>query len=202
MVRLRRSRVFCRCRSISSFAEVQPAGHVAFRTVVPSHAGRVVVRGTAPAAADRPRAVQADHRQAELELDVARLAVGEFENGMLKQTLQDYQGRIALAKSDLQRGADRLEWSKRMLAKGYVSAGQVTNEEYNLARTKLTNAQMQTGLQVFQCFSVPRTLRELKSRVYSAESWRGVSAQAGPVDHGASRENRAADRTLHHPCAP
>ena len=30
--------------------------------------------------------------------------------------------------------------------------------------------QMQTGLQVYQRFSVPRTLRQLKSRVYSAES--------------------------------
>ncbi len=113
---------------------------------------------------------RADHRQAELDLDVARLSVGEFQDGTLKQTLQDYQGRIALARSDLQRGADRLEWSKRMLAKGYASASQVTNEAYNLERTKLTNAQMQTGLQVYQRYSVPRMLRELKSRVYSAES--------------------------------
>ena len=44
---------------------------------------------------------QAEHRQAELELEVARLAVGEFENGTLKQTLQDYRGQIALARSDL-----------------------------------------------------------------------------------------------------
>ena len=145
---------------------------------------------------------QADHRQAELELDVARLAVGEFQNGMLKQTLQDYQGQIALAKSDLERGADRLEWSKRMLAKGYLSAGQVTNEEYNLARTKLTNVQMQTGLQVYQRFSVPRTLRELKSRVYSAESTLAYQVMRVQLTTGASRENPATDRILHHPRAP
>ncbi len=113
---------------------------------------------------------QADHRQAELELDVARLSVGEFENGLLKQTLQDYQGRIALARSDLQRGADRLEWSRRMLSKGYASAGQITTEEYNLARTKLTNTQLESGLQMYQRFSAPRTIRQLRSRVYSAES--------------------------------
>lgn len=113
---------------------------------------------------------QADHRQAELELEVAKIAVDEFQNGMLKQTLQTYRGQIALAESDLERGADRLEWSKRMLTKGYVSAGQVLTEEYNLARSKLTKAQMQSGLQVYQRFSAPRASRELKSRVYSAES--------------------------------
>lgn len=113
---------------------------------------------------------RADHRQAELSLEVARLAVVEFQNGLLKQTLQDYQGQIALAKSDLERGSDRLKWSKRMEAKGYLSVGQVTNEEYKLARTRLTNAELQTGLKVYQRFSAPRTLRELNGRVYSAES--------------------------------
>ena len=100
---------------------------------------------------------RADQRQAELVLDVAKLAVVEFRNGLLKQTLQDYQGQIALAKSDLERGSDRLKWTKRMESKGYLSSGQVTNEEYKLARSKLTNAELQTGLQVFQRFSAPRT---------------------------------------------
>ena len=57
-----------------------------------------------------------------------------------------------------------------MLDKGYVSAGQVINEEYKLESAKLKSLQMQTGLEVYQRFSVPSTLRQLKSRVHSAES--------------------------------
>jgi HlyD family secretion protein len=113
---------------------------------------------------------QAEYRQAELTLEVAHLAVGEYEDGLLKQTLQDYRGQIALAKSDLQRGADRVEWAKRMLDKGYLSAGQLFNEEFKLASAKLKNAQLLTGLEVYERFSVPGTLRQLKSQVYSAES--------------------------------
>ncbi len=113
---------------------------------------------------------QTENRQAELDLEVAHMAVREFREGLFKQTIQDYRGQIVLAESEMERGADRLKWSKRMVVKGYLPAGQVTNEEYNLARSSLTNAQMRSGLQVFQRYSAPKTLRELESRVRSAEA--------------------------------
>jgi len=94
--------------------------------------------------------VNADHRQAELDLDVARVTVREFREGTLKQVLENYQSRIALSQADWERGTDRLKWSRRMLAKGYVPASQVVSEELALARAALTRSQVQLGLRVYQ----------------------------------------------------
>ena len=60
----------------------------------------------------------ADHRQAELDVEIAQLAVREFQEGTMAETLQDFQGKILLARSDLELAGDRLNWSRRMKEKG------------------------------------------------------------------------------------
>ena len=62
--------------------------------------------------------------QAQLVLETARMALREYQEGLVIQTTQEYEGRIALARSDAQRQADRLAWAEGMSAKGYLSAGQ------------------------------------------------------------------------------
>ena len=72
----------------------------------------------------------ADHLQAELDLEIAKLAVREFEEGTLQETIEDFEGKILLARSDLERATDRVAWARRMKDKGYIPAAMVTSEEY------------------------------------------------------------------------
>jgi hypothetical protein len=46
------------------------------------------------------------------------------------------EGEIALAESNRRRAEDRVIWARKMLAKGYVSRGQVVSEELALKRAK------------------------------------------------------------------
>ena len=40
----------------------------------------------------------ADNLQAELDLEIAKLAVREFQEGTMRETIQDFEGKIFLAR--------------------------------------------------------------------------------------------------------
>ncbi|MGE3822145.1 MAG: HlyD family secretion protein, partial [Isosphaeraceae bacterium] len=77
---------------------------------------------------------RADLTEAELNLEIARLAVTEYREGLMRMTLKTLNGQIALTRSELERTQDRLNWSRRMLEKGYLSRAQVATEEQIVAR--------------------------------------------------------------------
>ena len=62
--------------------------------------------------------------QARLNFEVAELAVGEYRDGLVRQNTQTMEGQIALDESDLERAADRLQWTDKMLEKGYAPLSQ------------------------------------------------------------------------------
>src|SRR5277367_2638628 len=62
---------------------------------------------------------KASHLQAQLNHEIALLAVREYRDGTVQETLKGLEGSIALAKSDLSRSQDHLTWTVRMKEKGY-----------------------------------------------------------------------------------
>jgi HlyD family secretion protein len=121
--------------------------------------------------------VRADYRQAELNQQVARMAVGEYRDGLLQQNLETLKGQLALTASTRERAADRLEWSRRMFQKGYLSKGQLTTEEFNLANLSLQLTKGRTALRLFESFSAPIYLKILDSDVMSADSMLSFQAR-------------------------
>ena len=103
--------------------------------------------------------------QAQLNLDVAKLAVQEYQKGLLEQSIQMMEGQIKLAQSDVERSADRLRWTADMLVKGYVPVAQKATAERNLAENKLKLLTGRANLDNFRRFGNPRTLKELESEV-------------------------------------
>ena len=115
------------------------AGHRSCSSVIPE--GTVVKHGDVLAVLDSSdyeellrlqritlERARADHLQAELDVEIAQLAVREFQEGRCVETIQDFEGKILLARSDLERAIDRLNWSRRMNEKGYVPAAIVTSD--------------------------------------------------------------------------
>jgi len=113
---------------------------------------------------------RADYRQSELDLEVAKMAVVEFRDGLMKQDVEQMQGLIAQAVADLERAQDRMGWTRRMKEKGYAAVGQVAAENVNLRRAELTLTQRRLALDVFRRFSARKNLSELDSRVAAAEA--------------------------------
>jgi HlyD family secretion protein len=109
-------------------------------------------------------------RQAELNLEIARLAVKEYKDGLLEETLQGMNGEIALARSDVQRASDRLAWSQKMKKKEYASVSQVLTDKNTLARMDFNLEQQESARDLFVRFTVPKDLMVLEGDVKAAEA--------------------------------
>jgi HlyD family secretion protein len=111
-----------------------------------------------------------DKLQAELDLQVARLALREFEEGSMRETIEGYEGTILLSRSDLERASDRLAWSHRMYDKGYIAAGTLATEKYRHAQLSLTLTQQESAYALFKKYTAPKTIKVLRGNVSSAEN--------------------------------
>ena len=108
---------------------------------------------------------RADHRQAELDLEVGPAGGCPVQGRDLERDPPGAERQTSLAESTLERGTDRLDWSRRMLDKGYVATIQLRNDELALRSAELKLKQGQTELDVFQRFQSPKTILGLEGHV-------------------------------------
>ena len=113
---------------------------------------------------------RADHHVAELNHEIAKLAVEEFRDGSMKEAVKDFERSIALAQSELSRIQDRLDWVRRMKAKGYVAKTQVVTEEYNQAKALFAYGQERAAYELFTRWMAPRSLKILGGEVLSTQA--------------------------------
>jgi HlyD family secretion protein len=113
---------------------------------------------------------RADHQQAELDVEIAKLAVREFVDGTMNEAVQDFEGKILLARSDLERAIDRLNWSRRMSKNGYVPAAVVTSDEFKKEQAAVVLKRQESAYGVFKRYTSAKTVRVLEGAVKGASS--------------------------------
>ncbi len=113
---------------------------------------------------------KASHLQAQLNLEIAELAVREYRDGTVQETLKGMEGAIALADSDLSRAAQRLEWTKRMNDKGYASFAQIMSDRDVVSRMEFTLKRQLSALNLFKRFTEPKTIKTLQGQIKAAET--------------------------------
>ena len=99
--------------------------------------------------------VRADFTKAELNLEVAKLAVVEYREGLMEQSRKALKGQIALTRADLERAVDRFGWARRMLQKGYLSRAQVATEESNVAHSEHNLKMSEMAIRRFEVWTAP-----------------------------------------------
>src|SRR5262249_28725595 len=80
---------------------------------------------------------KASYEIARLTRELAELAIEEYEVVTYPRDLAAAVAEIQLAKSDLTRSQDRLEWARQMFDKGYVSQATKTAEELSHQKAQL-----------------------------------------------------------------
>jgi HlyD family secretion protein len=113
---------------------------------------------------------KADKLEAEMNLEVAKIALDEYRLGTAKQMVQSLKGQIALAQSDSTRLTSRLDWSRKMLHKGYASRTSVRSEELALQRSDLQLTQAEFALRTFEKYSKPKVEHTLQVRIRSLQT--------------------------------
>jgi HlyD family secretion protein len=107
--------------------------------------------------------------RADLDLEVARIALRQYRDGLMTQSTKEFEARIALSQSDTQRQADRLVWAERMGSKGYFAEGQLLSERQTLARLRHELKKAEGEFQLFRRFEVPKELHERQGQIHTAE---------------------------------
>jgi HlyD family secretion protein len=116
---------------------------------------------------------KASYLQAQLNHEIALLAVREYREGMVQETLKGMEGAIALADSDLSRATQRLDWTKRMNEKGYASYAQIMSDQDTVSRMNFALKRQVSALDLFKRFTEPKTIKSLQGEVKAAETLLG-----------------------------
>jgi len=85
-----------------------------------------------------------DKKTAETNLALANIDLEKYLKGDFPQALQDVEGRVQIAKSDLEQQRDRAAWAQRMLKKGYYTVSQSESEQSKLHSLELGLAKVET----------------------------------------------------------
>jgi len=107
--------------------------------------------------------------QAQLVFETAGIALREYQHGLVTQLTKEFEGRIALGRSDAQRQADRLAWAGDMVVKGYLSQGQLLSERQIYARAQHELRKAEGEFQLFRRFKVPKEIKTLRGQIETAE---------------------------------
>jgi len=103
--------------------------------------------------------------QAQLRLETARIALLEYRDGRVIQQTKELEGRIAMGRSDTQRIRDHLDWTERMVAKGYASRAQLASERQALARAEHDLRKIEGELDLFRRFQVKKEIIGLQGEI-------------------------------------
>ena len=114
------------------------------------------------------RKARASYEIASLNRELAELAVEEYEVVGHPRDLAAAFAEIKLAKLDLTRSLDRVEWAKRMFDKGYVSQATKAAEELSLQKAQLDLDQAGDRQRALVEYTKSRRIKELRSEVEKA----------------------------------
>jgi HlyD family secretion protein len=122
--------------------------------------------------------------QAKLELETARIGLRAYQEGSVTQSSKEFAGRMALGRSERERQANRLAWTERMVAKGYLSESVLLTERQALAQAQHDLGKAEREFRLFRDFTVPKETKSLLSQALAAEITYRVEADRLKAEEG------------------
>jgi multidrug efflux pump subunit AcrA (membrane-fusion protein) len=116
------------------------------------------------------RDAEAAYDHARLNREIWEIAIEEYDGGTFMQGWKNVSGEVARAASEMKRAEDRVEWSDRMLAKGYVSKAQNIADKVSLQQKKSAHEQALNKMTVLERSIRDKTIKEFKAELEKARS--------------------------------
>ncbi len=108
---------------------------------------------------------KASHLQAQLDHEIAQIALREYMEGVAKESEQSMEANITMARSTLTQAQERLEWTKKMNNKGYSSVAQMVSDKQTVMTADLALKQQLSSYELFQKFTLPKTEKTLTADI-------------------------------------
>ncbi len=113
---------------------------------------------------------RSEYERATFELEAAEMAVIEYKNGLLSQQTQQIESQRQLAQAEIQRAADRLAWSERMVKQGYIASGQLLADQLQVTRSEINLKRLDSQISTLKRFEAPAAINRLEMRVNTAKT--------------------------------
>lgn len=105
----------------------------------------------------------------EVELMLAKMSMEKYLEGDYPQQLRQNEADIALADEDVQRAAEKMEWSKRLAKEGFLTRTELQADELALKRKEIDLEMARTKLNVLTNYTVLQQRSTLDSTLRRAE---------------------------------
>lgn len=112
---------------------------------------------------------KSDVDQAELTLDFAKQDLKKYIEGEYQNDRKKMESDITLAKEELQTAEEKLNWSKKLYEKQYISQTELQVDELSAHKNKLDLELAENNLHLLEEFTHPRDLAKLQSDVNQAD---------------------------------
>lgn len=110
-----------------------------------------------------------DIEAAKNALALARIDLEKYVKGDYPQALNDVEGRVEMAKSDLSDWKERANWSLRMYKKGLMSKVQADADANRVDASRIALDKVELEKTVLAKFTKQRTEQDLKAKLEEAE---------------------------------
>ncbi len=138
---------------------------------------------------------QSDIASARQKLEFAQQDLRKYMEGERESELEKSREALTLTKEDSLRAADRLEWSQKLAAKGFITASELETDRVARDRVEIALRQATRELDLLVRFQVPRKEAELRAALEEVERERvrvELQAKARIIDFEADvRTNEA-----------
>jgi len=127
---------------------------------------------------------QADSDTAKADQDVrfARLDLEKYEEGEYPQLVQQSEAEIAIAREEVERAKEKLEWSKRLHQQRYVSRMELQADELALQKAELDLKLAEGRKKLLEGYTHRRDLESLRTGIDLAESALERTRRKGAAD--------------------
>ena len=113
---------------------------------------------------------ESDVNETELNLEFARQDLQKYEEGQYPKDVNEANKMITLAKEELERAQQTLDWSNKLFKEKYLSETERAADEITVKRRKLEYDLAVADLKLLEDFTHPRQIRQLQSDVQQAIS--------------------------------
>jgi HlyD family secretion protein len=108
---------------------------------------------------------ESDIEAAKNTLDLAKIDLEKYEEAEFSQALEDIDGRIEIARADLETAQSRAVWSSRMAKMGYQSKSQAKGDDSRVDAARIALQKLVTERRVLVDFTKRRTVQDLSAKM-------------------------------------
>jgi len=112
---------------------------------------------------------ESDIAQAELNSKFAQLDFQKYLEGEWPRQLQASESDITIAKEELQRAVDKLDWSRKLADEGFITRSELQADELASKRAQISLDLAEGSLNLLKDYTHTRTQEQLRSDVEQAE---------------------------------